>query len=67
MDGVTTEALQTTPSSPSIPRVATLLPTLAVPSRRGRELHPDQVSTVMASDQFAQLWAEANRAAHDQW
>lgn len=49
------------------PRVADLLPTLAVPITDGVEgFTRDQVDTFFASDEFATLWAEANTIAHEQ-
>lgn len=64
----TTEALETLAEQPNVPpRVADLLPTLAVPITDGVESFTrDQVDTFFASPQFAELWAEANTVAHEQ-
>jgi hypothetical protein len=68
VEGVTTQALQTIAEQPDVPpRVATLLPTLAVPLTDGVESYTrTQVDDFLASDQFASLWTEVNRAAHEQ-
>jgi hypothetical protein len=68
VEGVTTDALETIAGQPDVPpRVATLLPTLAVPLTDGVESFTrDQVDGFLASDEFASLWAEVNRAAHEQ-
>jgi hypothetical protein len=68
VEGITTEALQTIADQPDVtPRVASLLPTLAVPLTDGIESFTrDQVDSFMASDQFASLWVEVNTAAHEQ-
>ncbi len=66
--GFTTEALNTLAEQPNVPpRVAALLPALAVPITDGVEgFTRDQVNAFFASPQFVQLWAEANRVAHEQ-
>jgi hypothetical protein len=68
VEGFTTEALETLAEQPNVPpRVADLLPTLAVPITDGVESFTrDQVDTFFASPQFAELWAEANTIAHEQ-
>lgn len=68
VEGVTTQALETIAEQPDVPpRVATLLPTLAVPLTDGVESFTrDQVDGFLASDQFSSLWDEVNRAAHEQ-
>ncbi len=49
------------------PRVATALPALSVPLTNAVEgFTRTQVENVLASDQFADLWAQVNRVAHDQ-
>ena len=49
------------------PRVADALPALAVPLTSGIESFTrDQVLNLMASPQFASVWDEVNRIAHDQ-
>ncbi len=68
IEGFTTEALKTVAEQPNVPpRVAALLPALAVPITDGVEgFTRDQVNAFFASPQFTQLWAEANRVAHEQ-
>ncbi|HSJ20828.1 MAG TPA: hypothetical protein VK964_09660 [Nocardioidaceae bacterium] len=68
VEGFTTEALQTIAAQPDVPpRVADLLPTLAVPITDGVESFTrDQVDAFFASPQFAELWAEVNGIAHEQ-
>ncbi len=68
VEAVTTEALETFAAQPDVPpRVAAALPGLAVPIVNGVESFTrDQVETLLASPQFATLWAEVNRIAHDQ-
>jgi len=68
VEGVTTEALEALAEQPDVPpRVADLLPALAVPITDGVESFTrDQVDTFFASPQFAELWAEANTVAHEQ-
>ena len=66
--GITTEALQTLAQLPNVPpRVAGLLPTLAVPITDGvQSFTRDQVDSFFASPEFPRIWAEVNRAAHAQ-
>ena len=68
VEGITTDALETIAEQPNVPpRVADLLPTLAVPITDGVESFTrDQVDSFFASDEFATLWAEVNRIAHEQ-
>ncbi len=68
VEGITTDALETIAEQPNVPpRVADLLPTLAVPIADGVESFTrDQVDSFFASDEFATLWAEVNRIAHEQ-
>jgi hypothetical protein len=65
---LTTEALTTVAQQPDVPpRVADALPALAVPISDGLEgFTKTQVANLLASPQFARLWAEANRIAHTQ-
>lgn len=68
IQGVTTElfdALAQTRDLP--PRVETALPALAVPLANGIESFTrTQVENFLASDEFAQVWEEVNRVAHEQ-
>ncbi|HEX6248950.1 MAG TPA: hypothetical protein VFZ64_13850 [Nocardioidaceae bacterium] len=68
VEGFTTDALETIAEQPNVPpRVADLLPTLAVPITDGVESFTrDQVDGFFASDEFSTLWAEVNRIAHEQ-
>jgi hypothetical protein len=68
VEAVTTQALETIAAQPDVPpRVAAALPTLAAPIVNGVEgFTRDQVETLLASPQFAALWAEVNRLAHEQ-
>jgi hypothetical protein len=68
IEGFTTEALETIAAQPDVPpRVADLLPTLAVPITDGVEgFTRDQVDAFFATPQFAELWAEVNGIAHEQ-
>jgi hypothetical protein len=68
VEGFTTEALETIAAQPDVPpRVAELLPTLAVPITDGVEgFTRDQVDAFLATPQFAELWAEVNGIAHEQ-
>lgn len=65
---LTTEALETIAGQPDVPpRVAAALPGLAVPITNGIESFTrDQVDALLASPQFATLWADVNRLAHEQ-
>lgn len=68
VEEVTTEALDTLAQGENVPpRVAQALPGLAVPIINGVESFTrDQVESLLASPQFAQLWAGVNRLAHEQ-
>ena len=68
VERITTDALQTIAEQPAVPpRVATLLPALAVPLTDGVESFTrDQVDSFLASDEFATLWVEVNTIAHEQ-
>jgi hypothetical protein len=68
IEGFTTEALEAIASQPNVaPRVADLLPSLAVPLTNGVESFTrDQVDAFFASPEFAELWEEVNRVSHDQ-
>ncbi len=68
VQGFTTDALTTLADQPNVPpRVAVLLPGLAVPISNGIESFTrDQVDRFVASPQFAQLWDQVNRVAHEQ-
>lgn len=68
LEGLTTEALDALAAQENIPpRVAAALPALSVPITNGVESFTrDQVRNVLASDQFAQVWAQVNRLAHEQ-
>jgi hypothetical protein len=68
IQGITSEALTNLSQLPNVPpRVATVLPGLSVPIANGvQSFTHDQVSKLLASPQFAQLWEQVNRAAHQQ-
>lgn len=68
VETVTTDLLDTLASQDQVPpRVATALPALAGPITSGVEgFAQTQVERVLASEQFATLWAEVNRRAHTQ-
>lgn len=68
VERLTTEALQAVADQPNVPpRVAAVLPGLAVPVADGVESFTrDQVDALMASRQFARIWGEVNRVAHEQ-
>lgn len=68
VEALTTDALETLASLENVPpRVATALPALAVPISNGIESFArDQVGNALASPQFAQVWAQVNRVAHEQ-
>ena len=61
---------RSTPSPTSLgcrTRVADVLPALSVPLANGVSgFVGDQVATIIRSDQFATVWAQANRVAHEQ-
>ncbi len=66
--GLITDALDVLAQTDNLPpRVAAALPALATPIAQGIEgFVRDQTAALVASDEFAQVWAEANRLAHDQ-
>lgn len=68
VQGFTTDALSTLADQPNVPpRIADALPALAVPITNGvRSFTRDQVDKLVASPQFAQLWDQVNRVAHEQ-
>ncbi len=68
VEGVTTDALNTIAQQPDVPpRVAAALPSLAVPITNGvLSFTRDQVDKFFASPQFAQVWDQVNRIAHEQ-
>jgi len=68
VEELTSEALATIAAQPDVPpRVAAALPALATPIANGvQSFTRDQVDSLLASPQFAQLWAEVNRVAHEQ-
>ena len=68
VEGLTEDALAAIAEQPNVPpRVAASLPALAVPLSNGiHSFVQSQVQNVVASPQFAQLWDEVNRAAHEQ-
>ncbi|MGH3330787.1 MAG: hypothetical protein ACRDPJ_05705 [Nocardioidaceae bacterium] len=68
VESVTTDALNTIAQQPDVPpRVAAALPSLAVPITNGvLSFTRDQVDKFFASPQFAQIWNQVNRVAHEQ-
>jgi hypothetical protein len=68
VQAVATEALNTIADQPNVPpRVAAVLPGLSVPLSNGVESFVrDQVGEFVASPQFATIWQQANRVAHEQ-
>lgn len=68
VEDLTSEALATIAAQPDVPpRVAAALPALATPIANGvQSFTRDQVDSLLASPQFAQLWAQVNRVAHEQ-
>ncbi|MGZ4479828.1 MAG: hypothetical protein ACXVW2_14535 [Nocardioidaceae bacterium] len=66
--GLTTDALNTLASQPRVPpRVAALLPGLAVPITNGVDgFVGTQVHKIVVSPQFAKVWDQANRVAHQE-
>jgi len=68
LQGITTDALKTLAQQPNVPpRVAAALPGLAVPITNGVESFTrTQVNKLVASPQFATLWSQVNRVAHQQ-
>jgi hypothetical protein len=68
IEQVTTELLDSLAAQENVPpRVAAALPALVGPITDGVEgFTRTQINDLMATPQFAQLWAEANRVAHTQ-
>jgi hypothetical protein len=68
VEGVTTELLDTLAAQDNVPpRLAAALPGLAAPITNGVEnFTRTQVNDFMASPQFATLWTQVNRIAHEQ-
>ncbi len=68
VQGFTSDALGALADQPKVPpRIAALLPSLAVPITNGIEgFTRSQVDKFVASSQFVTLWEQANRVAHDQ-
>jgi hypothetical protein len=68
VDGLTQDALDAIADQENVPpRVADALPALAVPLSSGIEgFTRTQALALLASPQFAEVWAEVNRVAHDQ-
>ncbi len=68
VEAVATEALEALAAQENVPpRVADLLPGLAVPLTNGVEnFTRTQVGNLLASPQFADLWAQVNLVAHEQ-
>ena len=68
VEGVTTELLDTLAQQDNVPpRLAAALPALATPITNGVESFTrTQVNNFMASPQFAALWTQVNRIAHEQ-
>jgi hypothetical protein len=68
VQGFTTDALSTLADQPNVPpRIAAALPGLAIPIANGvQSFTRDQVNKFVASPQFAQLWDQVNRVAHEQ-
>jgi hypothetical protein len=66
--GYTTDALTALADRPNVPpRIAAALPGLAVPISNGvQNFTKDQVNKFVASPQFAKLWEQVNRTAHEQ-
>jgi hypothetical protein len=68
VEQVSEDALNALAEQPRMPeRVATILPALSVPLANGVSgFVGDQVGTIIRSDQFAQVWVQANEVAHEQ-
>lgn len=68
IDTVTQELLTSLADRPNMPpRAAAALPALAGPITNGVESFVrTQVAKIVASDEFAKLWGEVNRVAHDE-
>jgi len=68
VQGLTTDALNALADQQNVPpRIAEALPGLAIPITNGvQSFTRDQVDKFVASPQFAQLWNQVNRVAHEQ-
>lgn len=68
IEGLATDALTTLSDQPNVPpRVAAALPGLAVPITNGVEnFTHTQVRKILATPQFATVWEQVNRVAHQQ-
>lgn len=68
IDGLVTDALTTLAKQPNVPpRVSAALPGLAVPITNGVESFTrTEVSKILATPQFATVWEQVNRIAHQQ-
>lgn len=68
VQGLTSDALEVIAAQDDVPpRVADALPALAVPIANGfANFTRTQVGNVLASPEFANVWAQVNRAAHTQ-
>jgi hypothetical protein len=68
VEGLTTQALDALAQLEQMPpRIAAALPALATPLTQGIESFVrTQTGNLMASDQFAAVWAQANEVAHNQ-
>lgn len=68
VQGLTTQLVDAVAAQENVPpRVAAALPGLVVPLTNGIEQFTrTQITNLMATPQFAQAWAEANRVAHTQ-
>ena len=68
VDKLSEDALTALADQPRMPdRVADVLPALSVPLANGVSgFVGDQVATIIRSDQFATVWAQANKVAHEQ-
>ena len=68
VQALTTDALTTLAKQPNVPpRISEALPGLAIPITNGVESFTrDQVNKFVASPQFATLWDQVNRVAHEQ-
>ncbi|HSE70715.1 MAG TPA: hypothetical protein VLA97_08145 [Nocardioidaceae bacterium] len=68
VEALTTQALDALAQQPNVPpRVSDALPALAGPITNGVESFTrEEVGKIIASPQFATVWAEVNRVAHEQ-
>ncbi len=68
VEQVSRDALEALGRQPNVPpRVAVLLPGLAVPLVNGVESFTrSEVTALLASEEFATLWQQVNRVAHDE-